>query len=361
MRKVGEHLPHSFNFEEHDDFSSRKLLEQSAYQFIQSYTQNTLLQNVLAGTSLKMELRADTLPLYCFAQINNSYLQSAWRLKGPSKQIPLHLAQAIQQMGGEIRTSAKVVQIEEKDKQITALCLNNGERLSADCYISDVHPATTLSWLGENTGIRKSYRHRIRQTANTFGMFTLHLRLKPHCVRYLNRNIFIHREEADLWNFNSQRIESVMIHFYVPENSEYATAIDILTPMQWQQVQQWAEKSGKNEEYQLFKQEKTEECLQLVAERLPDLKKSILQSYVSTPLTYARFTSTFEGSAYGIRKDYQHIQSTVLPVKSPLGNLFYTGQNLNLHGILGVSITSFLTCGEILGMDTLLPQLQLSD
>src|SRR5574344_146830 len=31
----------------------------------------------------------------------------------------------------------------------------------------------------------------------------------------------------------------------------------------------------------------------------------------------------------------------------------YTGQNMNFHGILGVSITSFLTCKELLGHDWL--------
>lgn len=361
LRKVGEHLPQSLHFEENSDFSTAKLLEQSAYQFLQTCTGNRLLQNVLSGTSLTMELQADTLPLYSFAQINNSYIQSAWRLKGPSEQIPLHLAEDILWMGGEIRTSSKVVQIEEKDKQITALRLSNGERLSADYYISDVHPATTLSWLSEETSVRKIYRNRIRQTANTFGMFTLHLRLKNQRIPYLNRNIYIHREQADLWNPDTKQIESAMVHFYVPENADYASAIDILTSMHWQQVEQWTDSYSKKNEYQSFKEEKTEECLQFVAERLPALKDSILQSYCSTPLTYARFTGSFQGSAYGIRKDYQHIPSTVLSTKSPLGNLFYTGQNLNLHGILGVSITSFLTCAEILGKDTLLTQLKLTD
>lgn len=361
LRKVGEQLPKSLHFEENNNFSTSKLLEQSAYQFIRTCTSNRLLQNILSGTSLTMELQADTLPLYSFAQINNSYIQSAWRLKGPSEQIPLHLAKDIQRMGGEIRTSAQVVQIEEKDKQITALHLSNGERLSADYYISDVHPATTLNWLSKDTAVRNIYRNRIRQTANTFGMFTLHLRLKEQRIPYLNRNIFIHREQADLWVPDTKQIESAMVHFYVPENSEYATAIDILTPMYWQQVEQWADGSGKKDEYQLFKQKKAEECLQFVAKRLPALKDSVLQSYCSTPLTYARYTGSFQGSAYGIRKDYQHIPSTVLSPKSPLGNLFYTGQNLNLHGILGVSITSFLTCSEILGKDTLLTQLKLTD
>jgi len=38
-----------------------------------------------------------------------------------------------------------------------------------------------------------------------------------------------------------------------------------------------------------------------------------------------------------------------------------TGQNLNLHGVLGVSMTSFFTCAEIVGMDTLIKDLDINE
>ena len=42
---------------------------------------------------------------------------------------------------------------------------------------------------------------------------------------------------------------------------------------------------------------------------------------------------------------------TLLTPKTPVPDLFLTGQNLNLHGVLGVSMTSFFTCAEIIGME----------
>jgi all-trans-retinol 13,14-reductase len=44
--------------------------------------------------------------------------------------------------------------------------------------------------------------------------------------------------------------------------------------------------------------------------------------------------------------------TTLLSPRTPVSNLFLTGQNLNLHGVLGVSMTSFFTCAGIIGMDT---------
>ena len=48
-------------------------------------------------------------------------------------------------------------------------------------------------------------------------------------------------------------------------------------------------------------------------------------------------------------------------VTEPIPNLLLTGQSLNLHGILGVSMTSFLTCAEILGMDKINEELKIKD
>ena len=52
---------------------------------------------------------------------------------------------------------------------------------------------------------------------------------------------------------------------------------------------------------------------------------------------------------------------TVLTPRTPIPNLLLTGQSLNLHGVLGVSMTSFLTCAEILGMDKISEELKIKD
>ena len=56
-----------------------------------------------------------------------------------------------------------------------------------------------------------------------------------------------------------------------------------------------------------------------------------------------------EGSAYGIRKDCDALMQTILTPKSPVPNLFFTGQNLTLHGMLGVLMASIQTAGYVVG------------
>jgi all-trans-retinol 13,14-reductase len=48
---------------------------------------------------------------------------------------------------------------------------------------------------------------------------------------------------------------------------------------------------------------------------------------------------------------------TILTPRTPVPNLLLTGQSLNLHGVLGVSVTAFFTCAEILGMEKAVEEL----
>jgi all-trans-retinol 13,14-reductase len=42
---------------------------------------------------------------------------------------------------------------------------------------------------------------------------------------------------------------------------------------------------------------------------------------------------------------------TLLSAKTPIPNLYLTGQSLTLHGLLGVTMTSLFTVSEIIGKE----------
>ena len=69
--------------------------------------------------------------------------------------------------------------------------------------------------------------------------------------------------------------------------------------------------------------------------------------YVSTPLTLRDYIGSPEGSSYGIMKDYKQPLASHLSPKTKLGNLFFTGQNIDMHGIYGSTISALLTLNAI--------------
>ncbi len=344
-----------------DEFSE-SLFGRSAYSFLQETISDLLLRNVLAGASMTMDLYKDEIPLYVFAQINNSFIRSSWKLAGGGSLIAEKLADSIRRMGGTIVTRADVTELVEKDGKIISAVYNNGERAEGKYFISNVHPATTLALIPDSKCVRPIYRKRISALPNTPGAFTTHLKCKPGAVPYFNRNIFIYKN-GDPWRCGSapdSEVDKVMVHAHTaPERSAFTENIDILAPMLWSDVESWADTTvGKRgNEYLDFKNRKAEECIDLVTTHMPELKGNIENVYTSTPLTYRDYTGTWQGSAYGIRKNYNNVLMTLLTPQTPVENLLLTGQNLNLHGVLGVTMTSFFTCAKLLGMKELVRDL----
>ena len=366
LQKVSDNLFNSFTKQGEEDPYGTSLLAQSAYDYLVTTIDDPLLRQVLSATSLKMELNPRTLPLYIFAQINSSYIQSAWRLKGGGSQIADTLIKSITANGGTVRLKSEVTRLIEDGGKIVAAEVQgygggNVERIEAGYFIAGIHPAVVFALITESKLIRKIFRKRINNLENTFGMFTVNIALKENVIPYQNRNIYVYKT-GDVWQYSEYQPDNfntcAIVSFQLPDNNSiYTRNIDILTPMYWQEVEQWADAGCRNAGYQSYKNKKAEACIRLVSHHIPGLQDftnpldAIERLYTSTSLTYHKYTGTPHGSAYGIRKDCNQLSTTLLSPRTPEPNLFLTGQNLNLHGVLGVSMTSFFTCAEIIGMN----------
>lgn len=98
--------------------------------------------------------------------------------------------------------------------------------------------------------------------------------------------------------------------------------------------------------------------LDAVEKQFPGIKSRISSYYTSTPLTWRDYTGTKAGSAFGILKDYNRPLESMIFTRTQIKNLYLTGQNINMHGLLGVTISAVLTCGELLGIKNLLNKIK---
>ncbi len=370
LKSVGDHIFDSLNPREDTEFYSTSLFSQSAYKFLTDTITDSRLRDVLCGASIKMEL-SPNLPLYTFAQINDSFIRGAYRLDGGGSLIAEHLAADIEAMGGTIIKGRSVTSIKvNSDGAVDGVIIDGDEFVKSKWVISNVHPSYTVSIIEDTPYIKKVYRSRIQNLKNTVGTFTANIRLKPDAVPYLNKNLYVY-ENADMWNYTPGKTDRMLIHYY-PNNGDSVMRgfgdlmnndtrkhicnntienIDIITPMAWSEVEKWADKpmGHRGEDYVEFKNKKTEECLRMAEKWVPGLTTDAIDRiFTSTPLTYKLYTNTIDGSSYGIRKDFESPMTTVLTPRTPIKNLLLTGQNLNLHGVLGVSMTALFTCREIM-------------
>ena len=355
LKQCGEQQFDALNPQTGESSVLSRFFETSAYQYLTETFHDPLLINVLCGTSLKMELRKESLPLFTFAHGNGSFIESSWRLKGDGSLIVNSLADGIRMHGGEIICNAEVRELVEKDGKLVHAVCSNGEIYEGTIFISNIHPAVTCNLVKQSSKMKNVYRSRITHLENTFGMFTVSLRIKPQTLRYFNWNQYIYKE-PDVWAFHLKNnpVSGVLVSCRIPEDgSKYVQQVDLLTPMNWSECEQWShtEVGRRGEDYKAMKKRVADECITLAERFIPGLRDRITGCYTSTPLTYRNYTLTPEGSAYGLRKDFRNPMITLLSPRTPISNLLLTGQNLMLHGLHGVTMTALFTCAEVLGKE----------
>jgi all-trans-retinol 13,14-reductase len=110
--------------------------------------------------------------------------------------------------------------------------------------------------------------------------------------------------------------------------------------------------------YEVFKREKAEKLFDRVEKRFPGFKEAIKSYTTASPLTARDYIGTDDGTIYGYSKDYREPLRTFLSPRTKIPNLLLTGQNINMHGILGVTISAVVTCGQILGLEYLVEKIR---
>ena len=330
------------------------LLEQCAMGLLNSVTDNERMKNVLAGTFSLYAGYPESTPLYIHACTRDSLINSSWRPIDGSQQIADLLAGGIRKYGGTVLTSSRVMEFDIPNEKADAVILENGEKIYADNFISNAHPISTLSMIGEGK-IKKIYRKRITGLENSWGVFSLYIVLKKGSFPYLNKNYFHYNSAGILNAINDEDHWPDNYYFYTPATSntdKYAESIVVIADMKFEEVNQWlgSRVNKRGEDYENFKKRKAEKMLDTLEKRLPGIREKVVKYYTSTPLTFRDYTGTVEGSAYGIMKNcHDPIRSIILP-RTKISNLFFTGQNMNLHGILGVAASAVITCSEIVGL-----------
>lgn len=322
-----------------------------AYDYLQQTFSDELLLNVVSAAAMKTELRKESLPLFNFAHTCSSYIESSWRLKGDGNLLVNKLISTIEDAGGEVRVNSKVVSLTEQDGRIKSVTCADGQNYEAEYFISDIHPAVLCELLEDCPSVRKAFRRRMTAAENTCGMFTAQLSIKPDALQYFSYNVFVY-DKPNVWTMTEENdpVKGVMISARMPEDgSDNLRQIDLLTPMPWHECKAWTEtKVGhRGDDYKALCKHKTEQCMALAEQYIPDLHDMVEKCYTSSPLTYRDYLGSPEGGAFGMRKDCRTSLLSFHSVGTPLPNLFLTGQSIILPGIEGVTMTAFETCSKI--------------
>ena len=121
--------------------------------------------------------------------------------------------------------------------------------------------------------------------------------------------------------------------------------------MNFEDVRRWENTVVRNRgaEYEAFKKECERRVLQKFETYFPGVCNKIESCFSATPLTIRDYTGSKEGALYGYVKDYRAIEQSHISPFTKVRNLMLTGQNINLHGILGVPLNAMITVAGMTG------------
>jgi all-trans-retinol 13,14-reductase len=369
MRDICSFFP-LYNLEEgQKDLFTAKFLETDTKTFIESVTTNKKLQSVLAGSNPLYAGEADKTPLYVHALVVNTYIESAWKCIDGGAQIAKLLGDSIRSMGGEIYNYCEASRFHFSGDHISSVELADGRRIDGKNFISNCDLSKTMDMI-EPGHIRQAYRNRIHNLENSISAFILYIVLKKGELKYFNHNIY-HYENENVWDTLKYSDDEwpkgfALFPQYSSKHPDSLDSLIVMAYMNYSELAAWSEtkniipnhKNDRGEGYDEFKERRSKQLLKALYVRLPEVKGKIETYYSSTPLTYRDYIGSRDGTLYGIAKDYRDPLKTFISPKTKVPNLLLTGQNLNLHGVLGVTVSAVVTCSELLGQQYLVKKIK---
>lgn len=347
------------------DHYNEEILHLNTKRFIESVTQNKTLQSVLLGSNFLYAGDSENVPFYVHALTVNSYIQSAYKCVKGGSQISKLLIRKLREYGAEVHKHSEVSEfIFNENNSLASVKTTSGKEYFAKQFISNIEIRATIKLIGEER-LKKSFLNRVLSWQPVSSCFSVYLVLKPHSFPNFNYNIYHYSSEEQVWNAFRYKKETwpetyMLSSTQSKQYPDFAESLTAISYMDFDEVKQWentfntvANEHERGELYEKFKLEKTEKMMDALEKRIPNLRHAIKRIYTSSPLSYRDYIGGFEGNMYGYMKNSDNPLKTMMSPRTKIDNLFLTGQSVNMHGILGVTIGAFNTCAEIIGKETI--------
>lgn len=301
-----------------------------------------------------------TTPTFMAALLTVIHFNGTFQFVGGSQQLANALKKVIEKAGGQVLVRSEVERIIVEDHQVKGVVTKNGNIYQAENYISDVHPDVLLRIIDEGA-FPKLFKNRISLVSDSLSFLVVFVKFKDKSFPFLNQvNYFFQSYEKGL-DFSHEQQEDwpkgiVYLTPPVEHQGEFAETMVFVVPMEYEWVKPWENtRTGRRgEDYEQWKQIMMDKVLDRIERLYPDYRERIEFCFASTPLTIRDYYGNRSGSCYGFQKDCSNLMLSQMSVYTKVKNLYLTGQNVNVHGLCGVSLTAIQTAEALVGLNTIM-------
>lgn len=314
------------------------------------------LQSLFSMHSLLYGLPATDVSLTYHAQITGSYYHSVHGIVGGGEKLVEALLELVRAAGGEIRCQCEVNGILAAAGAVAGVQLADGAELAASQVIATLNP-TLLPPLLPAGVLRPAYLKRLNNLRQTCSAYIVFARSAGSLEFLRGRNLFVQPQPGLFQASAEQPLEQRAFYLTAADQGREGplTGVIGIVPAQFAEVAEWMTAHGaRTADYRDWKAQQSERLLQLFNRHCPELTR-LEAVEVATPLTLRDYARAPQGAIYGVGHwlgQYNPQPATRLP------GLFLSGQAVTAPGLLGTVVSSYLTCGTILGHERLRGELK---
>lgn len=292
-------------------------------QLIDSYFSDPKLRKLQRYLAPLMGAEEGKTPAYILAMITLSHINGSYQFVGGSQQLADVLSEVIVAQGGKVVPSEEVCNVVVKEKRVVEVVTRKGNHYSADNFISSIHPQCLLQRMDSGV-FSPAFRKRVMEAPQSMSAFMAFVEY-DEALPYINHPIYLFAAGHDMVLLSPCKGQLV-----------------ILEQMPFSKVAPWADTTvgHRGDDYRNWKQHYADELIDSIGTLYPPLRAHVRLVEASTPLTIRDYFGNPQGCLYGNAKDCNQMASSQLSVRTKISNLFLTGQNINLHGLVGVAITA---------------------
>jgi len=294
---------------------------------------------------------------------------------GGSARIAETIAPAILEAGGELLTNADVDEIIVDRGEAVGVRMTDGRELRAPLIISNAGALNTYGpLLPEAARERVGFSRDLGKIQPSAAHLCLYIGLdRPASELAMPKaNYWIYPDEYDhdlsvqrFMDDESAPLPVVYISFPGAKDPDFTnrhpgkSTVEIITLAPWERFAQWQGEPWRRrgKDYDAMKSRYSERLLSELYRFEPQLEPAVAYHELSTPLSTKHFTAYQHGEIYGLSHDPERFDQKFLRPKTPIKNLYLTGQDIVTCGVGAALFSGYLTVSAITGRNLVMDSL----
>lgn len=347
-----------------------KYSDKTTLEVLQGLTKNEKLIAVLSGQYGDYGLPPAQSSFAMHAMVVKHYFNGGAYPVGGSQRLAETIYPVIQKSGGEIYVNAGVEEILVQNGKAIGVRMEGGHEIMAPIIVSNAGVVNTYGNLvNDEVANKLGLRDNLKKVTPSVAHVCLYIGLKESgkSLDTGKANLWIYphydhdKAVKDYLDDPSKPFPVVYVSFPSAKDPDWENrypgkstveAIS-LAPYEW--FADWEDTRWKKrgEDYDKLKEEYCQRLLEVIYKYVPQLKGKIDYYELSSPLSTKNFTSYEKGEIYGIDHTPDRFRQKFLRPRTPIKNLYLTGQDVVTAGIGGALFGGILAASAILNKNVI--------